>query len=127
MTLVIKINFVTWRCGHDASNVGSSSSGSKSGLSLGGSVRKMLAAIYEHILFQTVNVNTINSLPKIWHDDQNANIGKKITHVPRTYTLQVEINIHVCSKSKHIQRRARTITTISGYTGSVRTPRVAVT
>ena len=78
MTLVvIKIKFVTWRCGHDASNVGSSSSGSKSGLSLGGSVRKMLAAIYEHILFQTVNVNTINSLPKIWHDEQNANIGKK--------------------------------------------------
>ena len=33
------------KCGHEASSVGSSSSGSKSGLSLGGNVRNMLQAI----------------------------------------------------------------------------------
>lgn len=36
---------VTCKWGHDASSVGSSSSGSKSGLSLGGSVRNILQAI----------------------------------------------------------------------------------
>ena len=36
---------VTVKCGQDASSVGSSSSGSKSGLSLGGSVRNRLLAI----------------------------------------------------------------------------------
>jgi len=35
---------LTCRCGQEASNVGSSSSGSKSGLSDGGSVRNMLTA-----------------------------------------------------------------------------------
>lgn len=36
----------TCRWGHDASNVGSSSSGSKSGLSEGGRVRKILDATW---------------------------------------------------------------------------------
>jgi hypothetical protein len=36
---------LTVKCGHDASSVGSSSSGSKSGLSLGGKVRNKLHAI----------------------------------------------------------------------------------
>lgn len=35
----------TCKCGHDASNVGSSSSGSKSGFSLGGNVRNRFAEI----------------------------------------------------------------------------------
>ena len=41
------IKTLTVKCGQDASSVGSSSSGSKSGLSLGGSVLKRLHAIYK--------------------------------------------------------------------------------
>jgi len=44
-----KFNFLnsvlTCRCGHEASSVGSSSSGSKSGFSLGGNVRNKFAEI----------------------------------------------------------------------------------
>ena len=40
------IETLTVKCGQDASSVGSSSSGSKSGLSLGGSVLNRLHAIY---------------------------------------------------------------------------------
>ena len=38
---------LTVKCGQEASRVGSSSSGSKSGLSLGGKVRNKLQAIYK--------------------------------------------------------------------------------
>jgi len=38
---------LTVKCGQEASSVGSSSSGSKSGLSLGGSVRNKLQAIWK--------------------------------------------------------------------------------
>ncbi len=38
---------LTCKCGQEASNVGSSSSGSKSGLSLGGNVRNILQAIWQ--------------------------------------------------------------------------------
>ena len=42
---VIRTPNITVKCGQDASRVGSSSSGSKSGLSLGGRVRNRLLAI----------------------------------------------------------------------------------
>jgi hypothetical protein len=44
-----QINKQTCKCGHDASNVGSSSSGSKSGFSLGGNVRNRFAEICHKI------------------------------------------------------------------------------
>ena len=47
ITVHASIKTLTVKCGQDASSVGSSSSGSKSGLSLGGSVLKRLHAIYK--------------------------------------------------------------------------------
>lgn len=40
-------SYTNCKCGHEASNVGSSSSGSKSGFSLGGNVRNRLTEIYK--------------------------------------------------------------------------------
>lgn len=45
-TFRVASHLQTCKCGHEASNVGSSSSGSKSGFSLGGSVLNKLAEIW---------------------------------------------------------------------------------
>lgn len=59
---IIKFHTCMW--GQEASSVGSSSSGSKSGLSLGGRVRKMLALICKEkefrFIFFVVQLNNVN-------------------------------------------------------------------
>jgi len=49
------MNECTCKCGQLASNVGSSSSGSKSGLSLGGNARNKLRAIYKKYSSNSIN------------------------------------------------------------------------
>ena len=58
---------------------------------------------------QTVNVNTINSLPKLWHDNQNANIEKNNnTCTPNLhftswnkYTCMFKVQTHTAARSYH--------------------------
>lgn len=59
-----KNSYTSWRCGQLASSVGSSSSGSKSGFSLGGSVRKRLAEIWQqkNVLEEKTEKKTTKSL-----------------------------------------------------------------
>ena len=70
---------ITCKCGHDASSVGSSSSGSKSGLSEGGSVRKQLFATWNKIEWKLI------SLRGYFPQPNDTEIAQLLNHQNQTF------------------------------------------